>query len=181
MPSLFIISSRSVESRHLGKHHGTVLLFHLLLLSGDISQNPGPYWKYPCGDCSEPVKSNQAGIQCDNCDRWFHVRCCRISDIAYSAFANSSCSWIRCDCGLPNFSSSLFAKELDFSSTNIFTTLADKPTLTSTPTKFTRRRSAKPTQSKSTSKPNSRPLRRNLRGMIINSNDLKSSTRTTAF
>ena len=34
--------------------------FLILLLSGDISTNPGPV-KYPCGKCSKPVKRNQRG------------------------------------------------------------------------------------------------------------------------
>ena len=47
-------------------------MFHLiLLLGGDIHANPGPNWKYPCGDCKKPVKSNQYGILCDDCEFGF--------------------------------------------------------------------------------------------------------------
>ena len=38
----------------------------ILLLSGDISTNPGPV-KYPCRKCSKPVKRNQRGIYCEDC------------------------------------------------------------------------------------------------------------------
>ena len=33
----------------------------LLLMSGDVSMNPGPprTWKYPCRSCQKPVKSNR--------------------------------------------------------------------------------------------------------------------------
>ena len=41
---------------------GCSVFFHLLLLlGGDIEVNPGE-GKFPCGICSEPVKSNQLGI-----------------------------------------------------------------------------------------------------------------------
>ena len=43
---------------------GSSVFFHfklLLLLGGDIEVNPGQ-WKFPCGICSKPVKSNQMGI-----------------------------------------------------------------------------------------------------------------------
>ena len=48
-----------------------------LLMSGDVSPNPGPtrHWKYPCTTCQKPVKNNQAGLQCDPCDAWTHLRC----------------------------------------------------------------------------------------------------------
>ena len=35
-------------------------------------------------------------------------KCCKISDSRYQYLANSSCSWICLNCGLPNFSTSLF-------------------------------------------------------------------------
>ena len=31
--------------------------------------------KSACGSCEGEVKSNQSGLQCDMCDRWFHVLC----------------------------------------------------------------------------------------------------------
>lgn len=46
----------------------------LILLSGDISLNPGPV-KHPCGKCSKPVRKNQHAIVCDNCTYWFHLKC----------------------------------------------------------------------------------------------------------
>ena len=68
----------------------------LLLLGGDIELNPGDKWKFPCGNCLKPVKSNQKGIQWDECDTWFHVssKCCDISPDMYDILANSSCTCI---------------------------------------------------------------------------------------
>ena len=46
----------------------------LILLSGDISENPSPV-KDPCGVCSKGCRKNQKAIQCDDCDVWFHAKC----------------------------------------------------------------------------------------------------------
>ena len=78
------------------------LLLNLLLLCGDIDTNPGPNWKYPCGSCKKPVKSNQHGIQCDSCDSWIHTRCLGMNNDEYQLLANSSCSWTCPDCDLPS-------------------------------------------------------------------------------
>ena len=97
---------------------------------GDILRNPGPEWKYPCGVCQKPVKNNQKGLQCDSCDLWYHTNCCRVNDIVYNALANSSCSWICCGCGLPNFSSSLF-DIFDIFMQNYYHSLPSSPTSSS--------------------------------------------------
>ena len=81
------------------------VFLNFLLLCGDVSLNPGPGIKHPCGVCVKPVKSNQKAIQCDYCSRWYHARCCNINNPIYDALANSSCMWNCCDCGLPSFSS----------------------------------------------------------------------------
>ena len=74
------------------------------LFCGDISLNPGPNYGYPCGVCPKPVKSNQKGTQCDYCSLWYHTKCCSILDHNYVNLANSSFSWICCNCDVPNFS-----------------------------------------------------------------------------
>ena len=71
---------------------GSSVFFKLLLfLRGDIEAKLGQ-WKFPCGICSTSVKSNQMGIQCDECEQWFHVRpdCCDLSHDMYEMLANSS-------------------------------------------------------------------------------------------
>ena len=89
------------------------LLLSLLLLGGDIQLNPGPNWRYPCGVCNKPVKRNQKGIQCDHCDLWYHTKCCSVGDEMYHILANSSCTWMCVNCGLPRFSDSLFDTSSD--------------------------------------------------------------------
>jgi hypothetical protein len=46
----------------------------LLLISGDVAENPGPV-KNPCGKCERPVRSNQRVIQCEDCMFWHHIKC----------------------------------------------------------------------------------------------------------
>ena len=79
----------------------------LLLLSNNIESNPGPP-KYPCGVCSKAVGWNRPAIACDSCDTWYHKDCIQMSSCIYNTLANSSVSWICCNCGMPSFSSSLF-------------------------------------------------------------------------
>ena len=107
--------------------NGLSRLVMLLLLVGDIKLNPGDKWKFPCGICSKPVKRNQAGIQCDQCNLWFHVnsKCCVISPEMYGILANSSSTWICPQCGLPNLSDSFFNSSVDsFNSSNYFEPLS---------------------------------------------------------
>ena len=49
--------------------------YWLLLLAGDVEQNPGPV-NYPCTICNKSVQRNQRGILCDSCKLWTHAICC---------------------------------------------------------------------------------------------------------
>lgn len=96
---------------------------YILLISGDINPNSGPQWKYPCGICHKPVKSNQQRIQCDYCDRWYLSKCC-MNDLIYDALANSSYQWLCCDYSLPSFATSLFIYSGCMERSNRFSPLA---------------------------------------------------------
>ncbi len=75
----------------------------LLLLSGQIELNPGPYTpKYPCQICSLAVKWGQRGLACDNCDLWYHVSCMSMSSGEYSILANKSMVWNCVKCASSN-------------------------------------------------------------------------------
>lgn len=55
-----------------------------LLVCGDISSNPGPAKgkgkpKFPCGECSKPVRKNQDAILCSSCDTWSHAKCLKLT------------------------------------------------------------------------------------------------------
>ena len=79
-----------------------------LLLCGDVETNPGPVCKFPCAKCEKPVKSNQKGIQCDGCDRWFHIKCGHLPSDIYSKLSNSNDPWFCSTCCLPPLSDSFF-------------------------------------------------------------------------
>ena len=101
-------SSASKLSERSTSYSSSWFTFSLLLLAGDLEVNPGPNYKYPCGSCFRPCKINQQSIQCDSCDSWYHRKCVQLSEEMFNSLANSSVSWICCQCGLPNFSSTLF-------------------------------------------------------------------------
>ena len=42
-----------------------------------------PNWKYPCFECKKPVKCNQRGIQCNDCENWVHFKCTNLSEDQY--------------------------------------------------------------------------------------------------
>ena len=62
-----------LEISHLSRARGParkVVVFWLLLFSGDVELNPRPTasnYKYPCTVCNMPVQNNQQGLSC-NCD-----------------------------------------------------------------------------------------------------------------
>ena len=105
-------------------------LLLLLLLAGDIEVNPGPVrkWKYPCGVCSAPVKSNQRGIQCDVCANWLHTRCIGIANDLYEDLRLSDESWCckRClDEAVPFHDVSSSDSVFNNSANSIFNTTSD--------------------------------------------------------
>ncbi|CAG2243357.1 unnamed protein product [Mytilus edulis] len=84
----------------------------LLILSGDISLNPGPT-KFPCGICSKAVRKNQRGILCDECQYWFHVKCIDLPVAEYNILSQTSDSWYCKSCTLPQFTNSFFDISLE--------------------------------------------------------------------
>lgn len=93
----------------------------LIALAGDTHLNPGPRRstpKFPCGSCSNEVKSIDHAMCCDSCDQWFHTKCIGMSSHTYDILchipANEAHNYsFQCPtCGLPSLSSSFFT---DFS------------------------------------------------------------------
>ena len=86
--------------------------FRLLRLSGDVESNPGPEkstrdgvkqnsrWRYPCGECTKPVKNNQNGILCSKCSKWFHIKCIGMSVEMFRSYylPHSDENWLCCTC-----------------------------------------------------------------------------------
>ena len=98
-----------VPLKPLPTHYPLILLLCLLILANDIELNPGPRaLKYPCGVCSKAVKWKDHGVACDSCNVWFHTACIGMYDEIYRSLS-PDISWNCFTCGLPNFSTLLFA------------------------------------------------------------------------
>ena len=80
-----------------GSYVHLAIIALLLTISGDIEINPGPV-RFPCGRCNKAVQSSHRGICCDQCNRWFHVRCCDITNDDYQLLTNSSETWVCFSC-----------------------------------------------------------------------------------
>ena len=82
-----------------------------------MSLNPGPAaarnWKYPCLTCLKPVKNNQTGLQCDQCDAWTHLRCLpdaiHMTKDEYERISHTDENWYCYKCQLPSFNDSFFS------------------------------------------------------------------------
>ena len=89
--------------------------------------------RFPCQLCGRAV-SAQRGVACDDCDKWHHVDCMNMNTIIYDCLNNVS--WHCINCGMPQFSSSLFSS-VDISTNNSYATLDDAdigpPNATSSP------------------------------------------------
>ena len=87
-------------------------LFSLLLLNAsDCHPNPGPRTvRFPCGECGRACTWSRTvrSIHCTNCEKWFHKQCLQMSTHIYNALDGTDITWHCCQCGIPNFNSSLF-------------------------------------------------------------------------
>ena len=68
----------------------------LVLLCGNVEQNPGPNTRYPCSLCYQPVCWNQKALLCDPdlCEKWTHCKCCSVDNYMYATYQRMECfSW----------------------------------------------------------------------------------------
>ena len=79
-----LVASSDTPRNRNGRKKGYIenLLCSLLLLCGDVLENPGPV-KNLCGLCDKPVKRNQKAIECEECFKWYHVKCMSITAKSY--------------------------------------------------------------------------------------------------
>ena len=118
--------SQHIDKRSTMKLVLAYLSLVIMLQAGDLHPNPGPYHpKFPCELCGKAARWNQHAVSCDECCGWYHVDCMSMSTVAYNVLANNSkVEWICCQCGMPNFSSSLFSNS-DIQLSNSFECLSD--------------------------------------------------------
>ena len=84
------------------------------IFRGDISSNPGPAKgkdkpKFPCGECSKPVRKNQDAILCSSCDTWSHAKCLKLTVTGFKYYLqHPDLEWTCAFCSLPKLSDSFF-------------------------------------------------------------------------
>ena len=79
-----IKSSIIINTKRYSSRHFTLLL---LILSGDIESNPGPF---SCPGCNRTVAKNHRAVNCDICLKWYHIKCEEISPKQYKNFMRKS-------------------------------------------------------------------------------------------
>ena len=119
-------------------------------------------------------------MQCDECDIWYHTSCMGVTSLNYEVLANSNISWTCCNCGIPNFSTSLFSQwTIEF--TNSFSTLSNlsesddlpisPPVATSSP-KSSQHKNQNADGQKQTK--NTRKPQRSLKVLVVNFQSIKN-------
>ncbi len=128
-----------LRPKPLSTKPAALLYLSALLLANacDTETNPGPgprrAVKFPCGTCGKNVGYNHRGVQCESCDTWYHTNCQGISLPIYRAMNSSNVSWHCLQCGLPNFSSTLFNSPPSIASTNRFDSLSSFSDMSNSP------------------------------------------------
>jgi len=156
-----------------GKMH-TLLYIALLLIatSSDVELNPGPRQpKCPCQICNKAVTWKQKGVACDDCQQWYHSQCMHMNSKIYETLCNySNISWHCDNCGMPNFSTSLFESFTTDVTSNSFSVL-DSPNTTCASSPGPPISSSSP---KSSHKKKSTPSFRSLKTLVINFQSCKN-------
>ena len=166
-------SSRRDKSNMAPELCARNLLYGLLLLCGDVLENPGPA-KNLCGLCDKPVKRNQKAVECEECFKWYHVKCTSITAKSYENFGNDSkLVWICNICAFPNFSTTFLLNNIvDITDDNSFAILNSNHSPIGSPL-YASSPSKQPSATKA--------KRRKLKVISLNCNGLKSSAKKSDF
>ena len=131
------------HSRRLGIHMaprpGRNILYSMLLLCGDVMENPGPSanegtpTRFTCVLCSLDVSWKDRGLCCDECARWFHRHCQNPLSLHVSpeSLSFSGVAWFCAVCGCPNYSTICSYHTVDLS--NKFDPLSNSSRCSSSP------------------------------------------------
>ena len=105
------------------------ICYILLLQASDIELNPGSNTTtFPCNICGNEVDWDQKAVACDNCSDWYHTSCMHINSYHYNLLRKSNISWICNNCGIPNFSSSIF-ESAEVTTSNSFQNISNEDLL----------------------------------------------------
>ena len=156
-------------------------LCDLILRSGDVHPKPGPRPAgppiFPCGTCQRSVKNREKAIICDECNIWYHVNCVGISPSTYHSLIHQdqSAHWFCEHCGIPNYTPTFSSDEQSISYTDsyeLYNALCydhdnEEPTFGPNP------------QNASTPERQKRTQGNSLKGILINTNSVKSIEKAT--
>ena len=93
----------------IGRQHYKLVI---LIISGDVSLNPGPV-KIPCGGCCKAVAKTHRAVLCEACNYWWHIKCESISPSEYNVLGLSEDPWTCNQCNTYHFSDSFFEDEIN--------------------------------------------------------------------
>ena len=87
----------SVGLRSFKPSKGTNLCI-LFILAGHIEMNPGP--RFQCRLCKKYCKASDKVIECEDCEKRFHVSCAKLGDDKFSKLESDYGSWYCANCKL---------------------------------------------------------------------------------
>ena len=122
-PTLCLCSSisflSSVKPKSEPRNNSVLNIFFMLMLSGDIQQNPGPGLGsiYPCGYCEIAVNWSHRALCCDTCDIWYHKSCLGLCTEAFKHLEDhNELSYVCNKCDHMNYATGLYhSYELELS------------------------------------------------------------------
>ena len=107
-----------------------LLIFLLLLMSGNVHPNPGPI--FPCSVCTGNVTWRGKSVRCYACSKWVHLRCSQLSLSQFRALGSShswSCPPFRITVIPSSDSSDMYTSTVESSSASANTALSPHPRL----------------------------------------------------
>ena len=172
----FLITTPTAEGRKILNHYNSQLmalaptknnrawLSIILLLAGDLHQNPGPRPpKFPCGLCKKACTSKTPAVACDSCDVWYHTHCMAMNSETYRTLRNVSWHCSHGACQFKNFELyfDTSSSNSSFDSSNPFHPISPSVFNHSHASNHTFDHSSPPKQPNSTSTPKSKPIKKN--------------------
>ena len=142
------------------------------LADGKLAPRPTPR-----GTCQRPVKNRDKAIICDECNLWHHINCVGISPSTYHSLIHQdqSVHWFCKHCGIPNYTPTFSSDEQSISHSDsyehnnaiFYDYDSEEPAFGPNP------------QNASTPERQKRTQGNSLKGILINTNSVKSIEKAT--